>query len=64
MTAWISGGEAKLPKLLWSVGGLRLPSTTNTIERFFRAFERFYTTRSGVHAVLSATRELLLFLVV
>src|SRR5262249_20301518 len=34
------------------------------IERFFRAFQRFYRTRGGFHSVLSAKRELLLFLVV
>jgi hypothetical protein len=41
-----------------------VPLTTNAIERFFRAFERFYKTRKGFHSVLSAKRELLLFLVV
>jgi hypothetical protein len=46
------------------VGSRRLPSTTNAIERFFRAFQRFYRTRGGFHSVLSAKRELLLFLVV
>jgi hypothetical protein len=56
--------EAKLPELICSVGSTRLPSTTNAIERFFRAFERFYQTRQGFHSVLSATRALRLFLVV
>ena len=56
--------EAKLPALICSVGSTRLPSTTNAIERFFRAFERFYKTRRGFHSVLSAKREPLLFLVV
>ncbi|HSF29891.1 MAG TPA: hypothetical protein VLK82_05390 [Candidatus Tectomicrobia bacterium] len=64
ITSWLTGVEAKLPKLLCSVGSVRLPSTTNAIERFFRAFQRFYTTRGGFHSVLSAKRELLLFLVV
>lgn len=61
---WVSGVEEKLPQLLCSVGSRRLPATTNTIERFFRAFQRFYCTRGGFHSVLSAKRELLLFLVV
>lgn len=70
---WSDGGhtgqlhvdvEEKLPGLICSVGSVRLPSTTNAIERFFRAFQRFYATRGGFHSILSAKRELLLFLVV
>lgn len=61
---WVSQVEAKLPRLICSVGSVRLPSTTNAIERFFRAFQRFYATRGGFHSVLSAKRELLLFVVV
>jgi len=34
------------------------------MERFFRAFQRFYKTRGGFHSVLSAKRELILFMVV
>ena len=64
ITRWITNVEAKLPQLICSVGSTRLPSTTNAIERFFRAFQRFYRTRGGFHSVLSAKRELLLFLVV
>ena len=64
LTPWVSRVEEKLPQLLCSVGSARLPSTTNAIERFFRAFQRFYATRGGFHSVLSAKRELLLFLVV
>ena len=64
ITPWVTTVEEKLPKLICSVGSARLPSTTNAIERFFRAFERFYKTRKGFHSVLSAKRELLLFLVV
>jgi transposase-like protein len=64
MTPWVSRVEAKLPELIGSVGSSRLPSTTNAIERFFRAFARFDKTRQGVHSVLSAKRELGLFLVV
>lgn len=64
LTPWVSRVEEKLPALICTVGSTRLPSTSNAIERFFRAFERFYKTRKGFHSVLSAKRELLLFLVV
>jgi transposase-like protein len=64
MTPWVSRVEEKLPELMCSVGCVRLPSTTNAIERFFRTFQRVYATRRGLHSVLSAKRELLLFLVV
>jgi transposase-like protein len=64
ITPWVSRVEEKLPGLICSVGSVRLPSTTNAIERFFRAFERFYKTRQGFHSVLSAKRALLLFLLV
>jgi hypothetical protein len=56
--------DEQLPGLIGSVGRVRLPSTTNAIERFFRAFQRFYVTRRGFHSVLRAKRELLLFLLV
>jgi transposase-like protein len=64
MTPWVSRVEEKLPGLICTVGSVRLPSTTNAIERFFRAFQRFYSTRGGCHSVRSTKRELLLFLVV
>jgi transposase-like protein len=64
ITPWVTGVEEKLPQLIGSVGSVRVPATTNAIERFFRAFARFYKTRQGFHSVLSAKRELLLFLVV
>jgi hypothetical protein len=58
MTPWVSRVEAKWPQRICRVGRTRLPSTTNAIERFLRAFQRLYATRGGVHAVLSAQREL------
>ncbi len=61
---WITHVEAKLPQLICSVGSTRLPSTTKALDRFFRAFQRFYATRGGVHSGLSGKRELLLFFVV
>jgi transposase-like protein len=64
ITPWVSRVDEKLPELICTVGSVRLPSTSNAVERFFRAFQRFYRTRGGFHSVLSAKRELLLFLVV
>jgi transposase-like protein len=64
ITPWVTQVEEKLPQLIGSVGSIRIPSTTNAIERFFRAFQRFYATRRGFHSVRSAKCELLLFLVV
>ena len=64
MTPWVTAVEAKLPQLIARVGSVRLPSTSNAVARFFRSFQRFYGTRGGFHSVRSATREVLLFLVV
>lgn len=61
---WVDMILKRLPSLICSVGSVRIPSTTNTIEQFFRAFNRFYKTRCGFHSVISAKRELILFLVV
>jgi len=61
---WVELTEKNLPNLLPSVGSRYLPSTTNTIERFFGTFSRFYKVRRGFHSVTSTTRELTLFLVV
>jgi len=59
---WVEQTEVNLPKLLPSVGSERIPTTTNAIERFFRAFNRFYKVRCGFFSVLSAKRELIFFL--
>ena len=64
ITPWVSRVEEKLPGRICTVGRVRLPSTTKAIERFFRAFQRFDSTRGGVHAVLSTKRELLRLFVV
>ncbi|MBM3210630.1 DDE-type integrase/transposase/recombinase [Candidatus Poribacteria bacterium] len=61
---WIEQTEGKLSKLLPSVGSDKIPRTTNAIERFFRAFNRFYKVRCGFFSVISAKRELILFLLV
>jgi transposase-like protein len=62
ISEWTQQTEAKLPKLLPSVGSKRIPRTTNAIERFFRAFNRFYKMRCGFFTVTSAQRELIFFL--
>jgi len=61
---WVDQTEANLPKLLPSVGSKRIPKTTNAIERFFRSFNRFYKMKCGFFTVISAKRELILFLLV
>ena len=63
ISEWIDQTEEKLPKLLPSVGSVCIPRTTNAIERFFRAFNQFYKKRCGFFTVVSAKRELILFLV-
>jgi transposase-like protein len=59
---WVEQTEGNLPKLLPSVGSAVIPRTTNAIERFFRAFNRFYKMRCGFFTVISARRELIFFL--
>ncbi len=61
---WVDKTEGNLPKLLPAVGSSRIPNTTNAIERFFRAFSRFYKVRCGFFSVISAKRELILFMLV
>jgi transposase-like protein len=62
ISEWTQQTEANLPRLLPSVGSKRIPRTTNAIERFFRAFNRFYKMRCGFFTVTSARRELIFFL--
>ena len=59
---WLDQTERSFPRLLPSVGSVCIPRTTNAIERFFRAFSRFYKVRCGFFSVVSARRELILFL--
>ncbi len=61
---WVTLVMEKLPSLICTLGSVRLPATTNAVERFFRAFNRFYKTRADFHSVISAKRELVLFLLV
>ncbi|MFC1716802.1 hypothetical protein ACFL6S_24250 [Candidatus Poribacteria bacterium] len=62
ISEWVEQTQEKLPKPLPSVGSACIPRTTNAIERFFRAFNRFYKVRCGFFSVVSAKRELILFL--
>ncbi len=61
---WIAMTEKLLPNLLPSVGSVRLPSTSNAVERFFGTFTRFAKVRRGFHSEVSTKRELIVFLVV
>lgn len=62
--SWIEVTRGNLKRLIPALRCNRYAKTTNQIERFFRAFERFYKTRQGFGSILSAKRELMLFLVV
>ncbi len=64
IATWIKTTTAKLPHLLPALRRNAFPRTTNSIERFFRAFQRFYKTRHGFHSVHSAIRETMVFVVV
>jgi transposase-like protein len=61
---WISGTRDRLKHLLPATRSNSYPRTTNEIERFFRAFVRFYKTRCGFHSITSAKREIIFFMVV
>jgi transposase-like protein len=63
ISAWIELTEKNLPNLLPAVGSRRLPSTSNEIERFFGVFNRFMKVRRGFFSVLSAKRQLIVFLI-
>jgi len=64
LASWITTVRGKLDRLGPALRRNQYPRTTNHIERFFRAFQRFYKTRGGFHSVISAQRELMLFVVV
>ncbi len=61
--AWLQRVWEELPHLLPAIGSRKIPKTTNAIERFFRAFNRFYKVRKGFHSLKSAKGQLTLFLV-
>jgi transposase-like protein len=62
LTTWLMQTWTCLDHLLPALRHNQYPRTTNAIERFFRAFQRFYKTRGGFHSVVSAHRELMLFI--
>ncbi len=64
LTSWIATVRSKLERLRPALRRNQFPRTTNQLERFFRAFQRFYKTRGGFHSLISAQRELMLFVVV
>lgn len=63
LESWLSQTAQKLDRLEPALRNNSYPRTTNSIERFFRAFQRFYKTRGGFYSVMSARRELMLFVV-
>lgn len=64
LDTWIARTRQRLDHLVPALRRNAYPRTTNAIERFFRAFQRFYKTRGGFHSIISAKRELRLFVVV
>jgi transposase-like protein len=63
LETWIAQTQNKLDRLEPALRTNAYPRTTNSLERFFRAFQRFYKTRGGFHSVVSAKRELMVFVV-
>jgi transposase-like protein len=61
---WVKRTREKLQHLVPAIRPNTYPSTTNEIERFFRAFTRFYKTRCGFHSPISAKRAIIFFMVV
>jgi transposase-like protein len=61
---WISRTRKNVIPLIPALRSNTYPSTTNAIERFFRAFTQFYKTRCGFHSVSSAKREIIFFMVI
>jgi transposase-like protein len=61
---WIKQTRNRLKHVLPAMRSNSYPTTTNDIERFFRAFVRFYKTRCGFYSVTSAKRAIIFFLVV
>jgi hypothetical protein len=64
LDTWIARTRARLTQLVPALRRNPDPRTTNAIERFFRAFQRFSKTRGGFHSVIRAKRERMRFVVV
>ncbi len=58
----LSGLLAKWPKLIKTVGSVRLPSTANAVERFFGAFDRLCRVKGPFCDEASAQKHLKLFM--
>ncbi len=56
LTSWLTTVRGKLDRLRPALRRNQYPRTTNQIEPFFRAFQRFYKTRGGFHSAISAQR--------
>ena len=61
ITDWIPLATKRLPALIPAIRRNLIPNTTNAVERFFRAFNRFYKTKAGFHSTASAKREFIIF---
>jgi len=61
ISGWVEQTQSRLSQLLPAVGSRILPRTTNTIERFFGKFNRFYKVRRGFHSKETALQQLALF---
>lgn len=61
---WITRTRKNMRHLIPALRSNTYPSTTNAIERFFRAFPQFSKTRCGFHSVRSAKREIIFFMVI
>ncbi len=53
---------AKLPKLLPAIGSTWRPTTSNAVERFFGAFDRFYQLKGPFQHEASAHKHVALFM--
>ena len=53
---------AKLPQLLPAVGSTWRPTTSNAVERFFGAFDRFYRLKGPFQSEASAQKHVALFM--
>lgn len=57
----VSGLVRKLPQVIGAVGSTWRPSTSNAVEGFFRAFDRFYRIKGPFCDVESAQKHVQLF---
>ena len=58
----VGGLVSKLPQVLPGVGSTWRPSTTNSVEGFFGAFDQFYEVKGPFRDVASAQKHLRLFM--